>query len=152
ADSVGAVPMYTYYEMANNGDGNLAGLGQASFMNTYWSRAKLLMQDIAARNKPALVNLEPDFWGYVQRQAQNGDPTKMSVVVSSNPDCASQPNNVAGYTACFLAMARKYAPKAYVGIPISPWGGNTDAEVVAFMNAVGAQHADFIVAETLDRD
>jgi hypothetical protein len=49
-------------------------------------------------------------------------------------------------------MARKYAPKAYVGFPPSTWGGNTDAEVIAFMNAIGAQNADFIVEQTLDRD
>ena len=152
AQSVGAVPMYTYYQMANEGDGNISVVNDASFMATYWSRLKLLFQDIAALKKPALVNFEPDFWGYAERKAPGSDPTKLAAVVNSNPDCATLPNNVAGYAGCLIAMARKYAPNAYIGFPPSDWGGDSNAEVVAFMNAVGAQGADFIVEQTLDRD
>jgi hypothetical protein len=152
ADSIGAVPMYTQYQMANNGDGNLASMNDATFMKTYWARARVLFQDLGTYNKPALVNLEPDFWGYVERQAPNGDPTKMAAVVTSNADCTAQPNNATGIAGCLIAMARKYAPKAYVGFPPSAWGGDTTAQVVAFMNALGAQKADFVVEQVLDRD
>jgi hypothetical protein len=152
AKSIGAIPMYTYYQMANNGDGNVSVVNDAAFMATYWARLKTLYQDIAALKTPALVNVEPDFWGYVEQNAPGHDPTQMAAVVSSNPDCATLPNTVAGYGACVIAMARKYASNAYVGFPPSPWGGNTNADVVTFMNAVGAQNADFIVEETLDRD
>lgn len=152
ADSVGAVPMYTQYQMANNGDGNLSVLADGQFMATYWSRVRLMYQDIAAYHKPALVNLEPDFWGYAERSAAGGDPTKLAALVNVNPDCASLPNDVTGVARCLLAMARQYAPNAYVGFPPSPWGGDTDAAVVAFMNAIGADQADFIVEQTLDRD
>ncbi len=98
------------------------------------------------------MNLEPDFWGYVERAAANSDPTRLAAVVSSNPDCATLPNNVSGVAQCLIAMARKYAPKTYVGFPFSTWGADSDAQVIAFMNALGAQHADFIVEQTLDRD
>jgi hypothetical protein len=152
ADSIGAIPMYTYYQMANNGDGVLTGLTDTAFMTTYWARLKQMFQDLATYNKPALVNFEPDFWGYVERQAPGSDPTKMTALVSTNPDCATLPNNATGIASCFMAMAHKYAPKAYVGFSPSPWGGNTDADVVAFMNAIGAQNADAIVQTTLDRD
>ncbi len=152
ADAVGAVPMFTVYMMADNGDGNLADLSDAAFMASYWSRLKLLYQDIAAYGKPALVHLEPDFWGYVERQSPNGDPTQMGAVVSSNADCASLPNNASGVAHCMIAMARKYAAKAYVGFSPSSWGGDSDAQVVAFMNALGAQNADMIIEQTLDRD
>jgi Calx-beta domain-containing protein len=152
AKSIGAIPMYTYYQMANNGDGNISVVNDATFMATYWSRLKVLFQGIAALKTPALVNVEPDFWGYVELHAPGHDPTQLAAVVSSNPDCATLANTVAGYAGCVIAMARKYASNAYVGFPPSPWGGNTNADVVAFMNAVGAQNADFIVEETLDRD
>jgi hypothetical protein len=152
AKAVGAIPMYTYYQMANDGDGNISVVNDAAFMATYWSRLKLMFQDIAALKTPALVHFEPDFWGYAERTAPGSDPTKLAAVVSSNPDCAMLPNTVTGYAGCLIAMARKYAPNAYVGFSPSPWGGNTTADVVAFMNAVGAQAADFIVAQTLDRD
>jgi hypothetical protein len=152
AKSIGAIPMYTYYQMANNGDGNLSVVNDAIFMATYWPRMKVLFQDIAALKAPALVNIEPDFWGYVELNAPGHDPTKMVAVVSTNPDCITLPNTVAGYAGCVIAMARKYASNAYVGFPPSAWGGATNADVVAFMNAAGAQNADFIVEETLDRD
>jgi hypothetical protein len=152
ADALGAIPMFTYYQMANIGDGNLSGLTQTAFMATYWARVKLMYQDLATYNKPALVNFEPDFWGYVERQAPGSDPTKMTALVNTNPDCATLPNDVDGIVSCLMAMAHKYAPKVYIGFSPSPWGGNTDADVVAFMNAVGAQNADFIPQQTLDRD
>ena len=152
ADSIGAVPMYTQYQMANNGDGNISVVNDSTFMATYWARARLLFKDIAAYGKPSLVNVEPDFWGYAEQAAPNGDPTKLTAIVSSNSDCASLPNNIKGLAECWIAMARKYAPKAYVGFPPSTWGGNSTAAVVAFMNALGAQNADFIVEQTLDRD
>ena len=152
ADSIGAMPMYTQYQMANNGDGNLSVVNDSAFMRIYWARVKLLYEDLAAYNKPALVNLEPDFWGYVERRAPGSDPTKMAARVTSNPDCAHLRNDITGVAGCLITMARKYAPKAHIGFSPSPWGGNTTAEVVSFMNAVGAQKADFIVVQTLDRD
>ena len=152
ADSIGAVPMFTQYQMANNGDGNLASINDSAFMKTYWARVRQLLQSLATYDKPALVNVEPDFWGYVERQAPNADPTRMPAVVTANADCTAQPNTVTGIAGCFITMARKYAPKAFVGFPPSAWGGDTAAQVVTFMNAVGAQKADFIVEQTLDRD
>ncbi len=151
ADSIGAIPMYTQYQMANSGDGNTSVINDQAFMTIYWQRLRLLYQDLGKYGKPALVNLEPDFWGYMQR-ASNGDPSKLAAKVSINADCSSQPNTVTGVAQCMIAMARKYAPKAYVGLPPSAWGGANDASVIAFMNALGAQRADFIVQQTSDRD
>jgi hypothetical protein len=152
ADQIGAVPMFTLYQMATNGDGNLSGLTNRTFMNRYWSNVRLMYKEIAAYGKPALVNLEPDFWGYAEQQS-GGNPSKLAASVTSNPDCATLPNNIVGIAGCLVKMARQYAPKAYVGFPPSEWGasGNLTA-VVGFMNALGAQRADFIVVETLDRD
>jgi hypothetical protein len=152
ADSIGAVPMFTLYQMATNGDGNLADLGDSTFMTRYWSNVRLMYQGLAAYGKPALVNLEPDFWGYAERQSTNESPATLFAYVNNNADCSTLSNDVAGIGACLIQMARKYAPKAYIGFPPSQWGGDTNAKVVAFMNAVGAQKADFIVAQTLDRD
>jgi hypothetical protein len=156
ADSLGAIPMFTQYQMANDGEDNTAVLVDASFMTTYWARAIVLFKDLGTYGKPALVNLEPDFWGYMEQAATNGDPTSVAALVSSssvaNPDCAALPNNVAGIAQCLEVLARKYAPKAYIGFPMSSWGGNSEGAVIAWMNALGTQNADFIVEETLDRD
>jgi hypothetical protein len=152
ASALGAIPMYTLYQMATNGSGNLSDLSSATFMAAYWANVKLLFQQIAVSGQPALVNFEPDFWGYVELQAPNGDPTAMFAYVNSNPDCASLSNDAIGIAGCLISMARKYAPKAYVGIPPSTWGAPTLDDVVAFMNQIGAQNADFLVEQVLDRD
>ncbi len=155
ADALGAVPMITQYQMANDGENNMAVLVDASFMTTYWARATLLFKDLGSYGKPALVNLEPDFWGFTELASTNNDPTTVPALVSdpsvSNPDCAGQPNNVSGIAHCLLVLARKYAPNAYIGFPPSGWGP-TEAATIAWMNALGAQQADFIVEQTLDRD
>jgi hypothetical protein len=111
-----------------------------------------MYQQIAMIGKPALVNFEPDFWGYAEQLAMNGDPSTVFAYVNINADCAGLSNDVKGIAACLIQMARKYSPKAYVGFPYSTWGASTTADVVAFMSALGAQNADFIVAQTLDRD
>ncbi|MGC2221078.1 MAG: hypothetical protein WA624_01230, partial [Methylocella sp.] len=90
--------------------------------------------------------------GYAEQNATNGDPSTVFAYVNINADCASLSNDAKGIAACLIQMARKYAPKAYVGFPYSSWGAATTADVVAFMSALGAQNADFIVAQTLDRD
>jgi hypothetical protein len=151
ANSVGAIPMYTLYQMAQNGDGVLWGLSSTSFMNEYWANVRLMFQQIAAYHKPALVDFEPDFWGHVEGQASNGDPSKMFAYVNTNPDCSWLSNDVVGIAHCLVVMARKYAPNAYVGFPPSDWG-ETVPTVVAYMNQLGAQDADFIVMQTSNHD
>ena len=151
AQAYGATPMFTFYQMAQNGDGNLSGITNATFMNTYWSQARLMYQRIAALNAPVLINLEPDFWGYVWAQAPSHDPTQMAAVVNSQPECSSVPNTAAGIGQCLVQMGRQIAPKALLGFPPAFWSGSPSA-VAGEMRAVGAHQADFIVAQTSDRD
>ncbi|TFZ09018.1 hypothetical protein EZ216_03400 [Ramlibacter humi] len=152
ADAMGAVPMFTLYQMAANGDGNLAGLTDASFMSQYWANVRLMFQRLAIYDKPAFVVVEPDFWGYVQLAAPGGDPRQMAARVTDNADCANQPDNVTGIAGCIVQMARQYAPKAAIGFMPSRWGASSAAQVASFMRVVGAQSADFVAMETLDRD
>lgn len=151
AASLGAVPMFTLYQMAANGDGNLTGLTNPTFMNAYWSNVRLLFQQIKIFGKPVLVNFEPDFWEYAQRASTNSDPTTVTALVSSNTDCASLPNNVAGVAQCLILTARTYASNAYVGFPPSLASDLYPASV-GFMQKLGAANADFVVMQTLDRD
>jgi hypothetical protein len=149
AEQMGAIPMYTLYQMATNGDGNLSDLTDSTFMTRYWANVKLMYQQIAVYGKPALVNLEPDFWGYAERYS-NENPSALAALVKINPDCASLTNDVVGVAGCLVKMARQYAPHAYVGFPPSLWF-ETD-HIISFMQAIGAQNADFIVMQTLDDD
>lgn len=149
--AIGAVPMFTLYQMASRGEGNLGAINDPAFMVSYWAQVKLMYQKIGATGLPTLVNLEPDFWGFVLAGAPGGDPTKAPARVSMMTECAGQPDNAAGFAGCLLTLGRTYAPKAKIGFPPSFWG--RDATTVGrFMAKLGADKADFIVGQTSDRD
>lgn len=151
ADAVGATPMFTLYQMATLGDGNISGLSDANFMRGYWDNVRLMFTQLRAYNKPVLVNFEPDFWGYTNQVT--AEPTQhFAHVNSQNSDCATLPNSVTGMAQCLLAMARTQAPKALVGFPPSLWGNNVAAEVSYMHKLVAPPQADFVVMQTLDRD
>ncbi len=151
ADAVGATPMFTLYQMATLGDGNISGLTSASFMRGYWDNVRLMFTQLRAYNKPVLVNFEPDFWGYANQVT--AEPTQhFAHVNTQNADCAALPNSVAGMAQCLLAMARAQAPKAYVGFPPSLWGNVVLADIAYMQKLVAPLQADFVVMQTLDRD
>lgn len=151
ADAVGATPMFTLYQMATLGDGNLAGLTDGNFMRGYWDNVRLMFTQLRAYNKPVLVNFEPDFWGYANQVT--AEPAEhFAHVNTQNTDCAALPNSVAGMAQCLLAMARAQAPKALVGFPPSQWRNDAPAEVLYMQKLLAPPLADFVVMQTLDRD
>jgi hypothetical protein len=158
ASSIGAIPLFVLYSLSPDVVGGTltsSNLQNSSFMTQYWNNARLMYQMIAKTGKPALVNLEPDFFGFAEQQGVYGnyDGAKTSAQVSVNPDCSSQPNNVIGLAGCLVQMARRYASNAYVAFPPTDWGANGNiGQVVAFNNEIGAGNADFIILQTLDGD
>jgi hypothetical protein len=110
-----------------------------------------MYQKIGATGQPALVNLEPDFWGFLEGNAPGGDPTKITALVSTTTECASQPDTAVGIAGCLLTLGHTYAPLAKIGFPPS-FFGNDATTVGNFMVRLGADSADFIVAQTSDRD
>lgn len=150
ADTLGATPMFTLYQMAALGDKNISGLSDQEFMRQYWNNVRILFRELKTYNKPALVNFEPDFWGYAQRAY--ADPTQHFVQVNSaNPDCANQPNDMTGLGNCLVAMARGIAPLAYIGFPPSLFSDVASTEL-NYLKRIGAGKADFVVMQTGDRD
>ncbi|RCS57164.1 hypothetical protein DU000_09130 [Parvibium lacunae] len=152
AAQVGAVPMFTLYQMATNGDGNLSGLTDTTFMTNYWNNVRILFQKLGAYNKPALVHFEPDFWGYAHRASVLGEPATVGAKVKLNSDCVDLGDHVAGLAQCLIRMARNYAPKTKVGFPPADWGEYPSSKVADFMLKLGADQADFTVLQTLDTD
>jgi hypothetical protein len=160
ADKHGVVPMFTVYSFAAQGENRTDILASADFMGKWWAAARLLFDrlgpDVDGKvgpqhfGKPAVVHLEPDFWGYVQ-QKSGGDPAKVKVLVKMVPDCADLTDDLAGLGQCFLRLGRKYAPKAVIGFHASEWAG-TPAATAAFLNAIGAKSSDFVATDGLDRD
>jgi hypothetical protein len=140
----------------------------AAFMARYLADFRFLLRQIGTA--PAIVHVEPDFWGYAQaaaRAASTGATGLSAAVASANPtDCGAQPNTVAGLGACMLAMTRSYAPNALFALHGSPWGTGFDCvsntsptlDVAAearktadFLTAC-APTADLFVVDIADRD
>jgi hypothetical protein len=152
ADAKGVIPMYTLYSMAAVGDGNLSGLTDATFQKGYWSDVKLLFQRIAMFGKPAVVHLEPDFWAYAEQQSHE-DPSSMAVNLHQGaPDCADLTEDLVGMGHCLVRLARMYAPKALVGFHASQWAAGDPTTISTFLKKVGADQADVVFADLLDRD
>jgi hypothetical protein len=164
------IPMFTYYEILQTADATLSGFQEGAaeitqaainvgLMTRYYADWRFLLQTIGQGK--AMLHIEPDFWGYAR---QAGSPTLEAAVASANAtDCATMPDTIAGMGQCMIAMARKYAPNALVGLSASAWNiaGNTSSTVdvtvdaksaATFLAACGQSGADFVVVETSDRD
>jgi hypothetical protein len=166
----GQIPMITYYQIlhasrASEGSGVVAAANDAALMTRYFGDWRFVLQQIGQRT--AVLHIEPDFWGYAQQV--NQDPRALPAAVASvnATDCAALENNVAGLARCMIAMARKYAPNAHVGLHASAWGTGIDVHLNTnssfdiagearklgrFMMAAGAATGDFVVVEASDRD
>jgi hypothetical protein len=140
-------------------------MNDAAFLTRYLANWKFLLQKIGTDK--ALLHIEPDFWGYCEQK--NGDPhaEPAAVQAANAADCGSQENSIAGLGHCMIAMTRKYAPNARVGLHASGWGTNMDVllnssptfdvageatKLGKFLLAAGAGDGDFVVADMSDRD
>ena len=75
SDRLGAVPMFTLYQMATWGDGfGIYSVQDDTFMKGYWENVRLMYKGIKAYGKPTLVHFEPDFWGFTHRNVT--DPSQ----------------------------------------------------------------------------
>ena len=145
----GVTPMFVLYAMAAGGDGNLDVLVDDTYMRAYWAGAKLLFQRLALFDRPAAVVIEPDFWGYAMQRSADG---KGAVRVTAHaPDCGNVTNDYRGMAACLIQLARTFAPKTVIGFEASQWGGSLSA-VVSYFQTIGADQADFVSNDPLDRD
>lgn len=152
------IPAITYYELLQSsklaeGTAEVAAINDAAFLTRYLDDWRFLLQTIG--NNKAMLHIEPDFWGYVRQL--NTDPHKVPAKVqTANPtDCGSQENSASGFAKCMIAMTRKYAPNASVGLHASPWNytvSGDGAAISTFLTALGAGDGDFVVTDPSDRD
>jgi hypothetical protein len=156
---------FTYYQLAlelqNNND---AVLADTTRMGQYLSDMRLLFQKIAGNGTPAVVQIEPDFFGFLmQRAAMGKTPDQIPAAVSA-PECPGAAQTVTGLVECVVAIGRATAPMALIGYHASQWGAYFDVTdpnadvagsgktVADFLLSVGAAKTDFVSVETLDRD
>jgi hypothetical protein len=153
------MPMFTYYEIlqstgVRDGKEEVTALDDAAFLTRYFDDWRFLLQKIGSTQ--VMLHVEPDFWGYVRQVNTNPHAIPAPVAAANPTDCGAQENSVAGFARCMIAMVRKYAPNAAVGLHASPWlmpYASDDGQTLGnFMLALGAGDSDFVATDPSDRD
>jgi hypothetical protein len=175
AEADGLLPMFTYYVLlpasgvAEGAPEVTQAATDRAFMARYLADFRFLLRQIGCQ--PALVHVEPDFWGYAQHEAirRGVDANALAAAVASAAPrwCAGQPDTIAGLGRCMIAMVRRYAPRAKVSLHASAWATLRDCvlnrdttldvpaegrKTAAFLAACGAADSDVVVADIADRD
>lgn len=167
AEAAGEIPMFDYYMVlqasgVDEGAPEVGAMNDTNFMKGYLADFRFLLKQIGTH--PALVHIEPDFWGYAEQIGK--EPAQIPAAVAID-DCSEQPQTLVGVAQCMIALTRTYAPHAKVGLHASDWGteidvfANKDASLdvsalatkqAAFFTALGVNKADFLAVDALDRD
>lgn len=146
----GVTPVFTVLTLNGRGEGDLTVLTDADYMAAHWSGAELLLTRLGTDfDAPAIIHLEPNFWGEVEVAAPT-DPTTIPAILHAS--CSTLPADATGIGRCWLALARELAPKVRVGFHVSRWPAEEPADIVAYLRLLGAAEADLAVVETLNRD
>jgi hypothetical protein len=162
------IPFISYYQVlqsAETGEGapEVAAVNDPGLMGRYLADWRFLLQKIG--NGTVLLQIEPDFWAYAQQAGSNPDGIPAAVASADFVDGTGYANTLAGLARCMIAMVRKYAPNAKVGLHASCWStgydclNNSDpsldvaaeaAKTAAFLIKCGS--SDFISVDLCDRD
>jgi hypothetical protein len=152
------IPVITYYQLLHSaktdeGAAEVAMINDAAFLKSYLDDWRFLLQIIG--DEKVLLHIEPDFWGFAYSVHRDPHAILAKVQEANSRDCARYEESVSGFAQCMIAMTRKYAPNATVGLHASPWdyqSTNNAQEVSNFMRELGATDGDFIVTDPSDRD
>jgi hypothetical protein len=133
----GYMPVFTYYQLlqsspggGSEGDANYTNLNNSSTMRAYYADFKLLMDKIRAFNKPVIVHVEPDLFGFLQQRVINTTNSaasiSASVASSGHSDVQGLPNTFQGFNWALLRLRDRYAPNAILAAHVSGWSSGTD--------------------------
>jgi hypothetical protein len=149
---------WTWYSLRDLGDaagqgdgpGEVVAINKVDLLTRYLNDYRFFLQKIG--KSAAGIDLEPDFWGFA-RSLGNLHQVPAQVSGANPTDCGSQENSAAGLARCLIAMARKYAPNAAVGLHLSCFDWEWDMQkCVKDYADLGARNADFLVSDVSDRD
>jgi len=164
----GYIPVFTYYQVVASApdpgsEDVLPKLRDASTMRAYFDDWESLVRQLGAFGKTVVVHLEPDLWGYLQRE--DGDAAKVAVLVNSSgaPSVAGFDDTAAGFAQALVHLRDIYAPNVLLGFHVSAWATGKDlilnqadpvetaAEIGAFYRSLGVDF-DLLFLDASDRD
>ncbi len=135
--SSSVVPVFTYYMIAQSSPGNSMGessgvaanLQNTNTMRAYYDDLKLFFQRAGAfSNRPIVLHVEPDMWGFIQQRASgdNAASVQVSVASSGHSDVTGFADNATGLAQAIVHLRNLYAPNVLLGYHMSTWGTGTD--------------------------
>ncbi|MFH1434429.1 MAG: hypothetical protein ABIJ56_01815, partial [Pseudomonadota bacterium] len=145
ARSVGAIPVYTFYQILHIGrNAGLTGsepeivravMEDGSLMRAYFDNFVIVLQAAAGIDPPVIVHVEPDSWGFMMWAMGvegNGDATSIFAQVdgSGHPGAAGLPDNAAGLGRALVHLRDTHAPHVRLGWHASNFRVGTRPEVV----------------------
>jgi len=173
----GITPVFSYYMVRqslpgkNVGDelpADLGNLDDPSTMKALLGDLRLFFQRAGATHRRAVLQLEPDLWGYVEQAARGDDASTVPARVSAAgmPELAGLPDTAAGFAQAVRRLRNRYAPKVLLAYHVSVWGTKIDIALSdpppARVRALGLRAArfyrslhtrfDLSTAEFSDRD
>jgi hypothetical protein len=141
SDSLGAIPVFSYYEICqSNGPGleslcnydpaNVTrlifnNLNNVATMTAYYSNFKLLLAQASLFGKPVILHIEVDTWGLMEMRVPGSPASSITTAVSSTatPELAGIPNTLQGFAWALLHLRDLYAPNAIMATHPSHFAG-----------------------------
>ncbi|WP_026911175.1 hypothetical protein [Patulibacter minatonensis] len=137
SEATGTVPLLSYYVLQETPPTNaladehqkvLEGLASPAVMRPVVADLRLALtrmgQGMGADSGPAVLQVEPDLWGYVQQQQAGANaPT---AIAGSDPQAAGLPNTLAGFARLVTRIRNQVAPRVLLAYPVSVFGTNKD--------------------------
>lgn len=168
----GFLPVFSLYQLRESApgagmeeqQGDLANLANRDTMTAYLKDARLFFQKAGSTGRVAVLQIEPDMWGYIERNG--GAAVPVEVASTGLPELSGLPNTAAGLAQAFVRLRDRYAPKVLLGYHMSVWGTGEDIALsdpsdsridqlagiaASFYRSLGARF-DLIFAEQADRD
>jgi hypothetical protein len=139
AISQGYIPLVQYYVIqadyppADDRGTNLLNSSKTGKVQTpatmkdYFTKFKLFLTAAKQVNKPVVVILEGDVFGFLEMQANNDPTTYAAIADSGMPELAGLPNTVAGFGLAYLALRKSVgATNVVMGPDVPAYAANGD--------------------------
>ena len=174
----GFVPVFSLYQLQESLPGRDAAeepdrvrinLNDVQAMRAWFTDLRLFFTRAGAfGGSPIVLQVEPDLWGYAQRDAPGDDLGRVPAQVAATaiPELAGLPDSVAGLAQAVVRLRDASAPNVVLGYQLSMWGTGQDiaysdppdSEVDALAGRASAAYAslhaafDLVFVEYTDRD
>jgi hypothetical protein len=132
----GIMPVFSYYQMRpslpgatmGESDGDNANAQSAATMGAYFNDLKIFFQKAGAfGGNKVVLQVEPDFWGFMQQRGGDNAANQRVVVGSAGlVELAGIPDTMSGYAQAILKLRDTYARNVLVAYHLSVWGVGSD--------------------------